>query len=98
MKSVEGWVIMATNIHAESTEEDITDLFSDAGEVKNLHLNIDRKSGFVKGYALIEYATKAEAMEAIQTVDGKDLLGQEVAVSWAFTMGPSDPVSTSTSS
>ena len=39
---------MATNIHAESTEEDITDLFSDAGEVKNLHLNIDRKSGFVK--------------------------------------------------
>jgi hypothetical protein len=43
-----------------------------------------RAPGFVKGYALIEYAQKREAEAAISKMDGQQLLGQDVHVSWAF--------------
>lgn len=46
--AIEGYVIVALNIHEEATEEDVEDFFEDYGKVKNLHLNLDRQSGYVK--------------------------------------------------
>ena len=40
--------------------------------------------GFVKGYALLEFAQRREAEAAIAGMDSKALLGQDVRVSWAF--------------
>ncbi|KAJ2597691.1 hypothetical protein GGF39_002944 [Coemansia sp. RSA 1721] len=86
-KSVEGWVLIATGIHEEAREEDLQDFFADYGKVRGLHLNLDRLTGYVKGYALIEYAAEKEALAAVQRASGKKLLGRPIVVDFAFVKG-----------
>ena len=85
-KSIEGWILLATGVHEEASEEDLLDLFSDYGVVKNLHLNLDRRTGYVKGYALLEYSSIDEAKAAIAAE--VVLLGKKLTVDFAFVRRP----------
>ncbi|PIA16931.1 RNA-binding domain-containing protein [Coemansia reversa NRRL 1564] len=83
-RSVEGWVVVATGIHEEAREEDVQDFFADYGKVRSLHLNLDRQTGYVKGYVILEYATREEASAAVEKGSGKKLLGMPIVVDFAF--------------
>jgi len=83
-KSIEGWIVFVSGIHEEAQEDELYDLFADYGVIKQIHLNLDRRTGYVKGYALIEFGEYSEAETAIKALDGQDLLNQTIHVEWAF--------------
>ena len=87
-KSVEGYVLFVTGVHEEAKDDDIYEKFSEFGHVKQFNVPLDRKTGFVKGYALIEFATFKEAQAALNGCDQTDLYGKILTVDWAFRKPP----------
>jgi RNA-binding protein 8A len=71
------------------SKDDIRDKFGEYGIIRSIVLNQDRKTGLVKGYALVQFSERDEAQDAINTLSGSLLLGQRIMVSWAFLHGAS---------
>ncbi|XP_064390287.1 RNA-binding protein 8A-like [Halichondria panicea] len=83
LKSVEGWIVFVKNIHEEAQEDDVNEVFGAYGS-NHINLNLDRRTGFIEGYVLVEYETFKEASKAIENMNGAKMLGQQIQVDWAL--------------
>lgn len=66
-----------------TSDEELRQTFSQAGEVVSVFIPIDRASQRPRGFAFVEMADQAQAEKAISMFDGTDFGGRKIAVSIA---------------
>ena len=71
------------NLTYTSTENDLQDLFSQAGGVISVSIMQDRTTGRSRGFAFIEMASPADAEKAISMFHQKDFQGRPLTVNEA---------------
>ena len=71
------------NLPYSVTEEELRQLFSQAGTVRSVSLPIDRLTGRPRGFAFIEMSNHAEAQAAIKGVNGTQHGGRTLNVNEA---------------
>lgn len=71
------------NLSFQTTENDLQDLFSQAGAVSNVNLMLDRATGRSRGFAFVEFATAEDAAKAVEQFHGQELQGRALTVNVA---------------
>jgi hypothetical protein len=46
--AIEGWTILVSGVKEDAEEDDLYNAFSEFGHVKDLHLNLERRTGYAK--------------------------------------------------
>jgi len=71
------------NVSYQMTDIELEDTFSQAGEVIEATIMIDRETGRSRGFAFVEMVDDAAAAAAIEQFDGKEVLGRTLKVAEA---------------
>jgi RNA recognition motif-containing protein len=71
------------NLSYETTEQELRELFMQAGNVTSVALIKDRDSGRSKGFAFVEMGNQAEAQKAISMFNGYTLNERPLTVNLA---------------
>ena len=71
------------NLSYGTTEEDLNELFAQAGTVKSVAVIKDRDSGRSKGFGFVEMSSSSEAQKAITMFHGKEFQERTLTVNVA---------------
>jgi RNA recognition motif-containing protein len=71
------------NLSYDTNEQELQDLFAQAGKVASVTLPTDRDTGRMRGFAFVEMSTDAEAQEAIRKFNGTTLRDRQINVNEA---------------
>ena len=71
------------NLSYSTTEDELRNLFIQAGTVTSVALIKDRETGRSKGFAFVEMSNQAEAQKAISMFNGHSMDNRELRVSIA---------------
>jgi len=71
------------NLSFQTTEDELLDLFSQAGNVESASLVTDRDTGRSRGFAFVEMASKEEGEAAINQFNGTEINGRSLTVNEA---------------
>jgi RNA recognition motif-containing protein len=70
-------------ISFETSEQELSQLFGQVGEVVSCRLITDRETGQSRGFAFVEMASEAATREAMTQYEGYELGGRRLRVSEA---------------
>ena len=76
------------NLPFSATDENLQEIFAQAGTVTSAKVIMDRDSGRSKGFGFVEMSSDAEAADAISKFNGADYSGRPMTVSEARPMAP----------
>jgi RNA recognition motif-containing protein len=76
------------NLPFSMTENDLTDLFAQAGNVARVQMINDRVTGRPRGFGFVEMGTAEEAQAAIAKFHGQEVNGRALTVNEARPMEP----------
>ena len=71
------------NLSFDTTESDLSALFSAHGTVVSCNLILDKFTSKSRGFAFVEMSNQAEATKAIAALNGKDCGGRALTVNEA---------------
>jgi len=71
------------NLSFNTTNEDLHQLFSQAGTVESANVVEDRDTGRSRGFGFVEMASREEGEAAIQQLNGKEFGGRALTVNEA---------------
>lgn len=75
--------IYVGNLSYDVTQDELSDLFGEFGEVSSAKIIEDRDTGRPKGFAFVEMPNQEEAETAIASLNEKELKGREIKVNQA---------------
>jgi RNA recognition motif-containing protein len=78
------------NLPYTVTSEQLTEIFSEHGEVTSANVITDRMNGRSKGFGFVELAESADLNAVIEATNGKEIEGRAITVSEARPQQPRD--------
>jgi RNA recognition motif-containing protein len=71
----------------EVNEEELSDLFAEHGELKEVHIATDRETGKSKGFAFVTYANYSDGKKALPSLKSLKVGGRRLTVQEAKSDG-----------
>jgi len=71
------------NISFKGSEDDLKELFSQAGEVVSVKLIKDAATGRLRGFGFVEMASEEDAQKAVSMLNGKPFMDRNIVVNEA---------------
>ena len=71
------------NLPFSTTDQDLQNMFANAGLVNSATVIKDRETGRSRGFGFVEMSTEEEAQKAIEMFNGKEVDGRAIVVNIA---------------
>ncbi|MFC1925006.1 RNA recognition motif domain-containing protein [Chloroflexota bacterium] len=75
--------VFVGNLSDDTTQIELEDIFSEAGQVLEIFMPTDHSTGHPRGFAFVEFADEASVTSAVEKLDGHMLNGRSLRVSLA---------------
>jgi RNA recognition motif-containing protein len=78
-----GKKLFVGNVPYNITEDQLKEVFSEAGEVESVAVITDKMTGRPRGFVFVEMASEDGAKKAIETLNGREIDGRALNVNEA---------------
>src|SRR5271166_5269615 len=87
-EEIMGKKLYVGNLPFTTTDQDLSEIFTQVGQVASAKVIMDRDSGRSKGFGFVEMNSDEEAQSAISQFNGAQLNGRPLTVNEARPMAP----------